>query len=43
MNEHPDTASDWVGRVLLHIEVADNPYPKRRVIQLGETDQIITE
>ena len=36
MNENPEVASMWKGRVLLHLEIADCKTPERAVVDLDE-------
>ena len=31
MNENPECASAWMGRILMHIECNDSPHPERKV------------
>ena len=31
MNENPECASAWMGRILMHIECFESPHPERKV------------
>ena len=41
MNENEDLRSDWKGRVLLHISVADTKYPMSDVIDMDEDMKVM--